>query len=332
MTNKKIGPIEILTGKYKSHVPYCTSLLIHGKDHDALIDCGGGKPVFDYLAGRNIRELFLTHYHIDHTWGAYLFKNAQITTNPYDLKKLSDVNELAKASGLYARYGKEGAKSWIKQQLESEEEKKGLKPRWKPVLGIADKVFPYDQKIETAGTSMYILHTPGHTEGYCCPYFPEHGVFFCGDFDLTSFGPWYNDADSDIDQFFASAERTLEVDAKYYVTAHHKGTFERSEYEPRLRRYMDKILEREEKTKRAVKRGVSPKDIVYEEIFYYRKTHEEKPRLMDSEILGIAKHLDHMIRHGYPFEDYFRDFCRHYGVHSEWLNYKSEPEKDETPA
>lgn len=332
MSHKKLGPIEILTGKYKSHVPYCTSLLVHGKDHDALIDCGGGKPVFDDLLARNIRELYLTHYHIDHTWGAYLFKDANIYINPYDLKKLSDVNELAKASGLYARYGEKGAQSWIKQQLNSEEDTMKLRPRWKPIFGITDKTFPYNQKIDAAGTQMYMLHTPGHTEGYCCPYFPEHGVFFCGDFDLTSFGPWYNDADSDIDHFFVSAKKTLEVDAKYYVTAHHKGTFEREEYEKRLQQYMGKILEREEKTKQAVHKGVMPKDIVYEEIFYYRRTHKEKPRLMDSEILGIAKHLDHLIRQGYPFEDYLHDFSDHFGLHLEWLNYKSEPEQNHTPA
>ncbi|HET7657789.1 MAG TPA: MBL fold metallo-hydrolase [Bacillales bacterium] len=327
MKRSKIGPIEIIPGEHESHVPYCTSLLVHGKDHDALIDCGGGKTAFDYLQKQNIRNLYLTHYHIDHIWGAYLFKDAEIAINTYDRKKLSDRDELARASGLYALCGEEGAKKRVKHLLENEQDAEELKPNWNPVLGITDKVYPYEKEIEIADTKMRILHTPGHTEGYCCPYFPEYGVFFCGDFDLTSFGPWYNDADSDIEQFFKSAERTLEVDAKYYVTAHHKGTFERSEYENRLRRFMDKIREREEKTRKAVQRGILPKDIVYEEIFYYRRTHTEKPHLMESEIIGIAKHLDHLIKQGCPFEAYFEAFNEHFGLHREWLNFRSKPDR-----
>ncbi|HEX7065865.1 MAG TPA: MBL fold metallo-hydrolase [Bacillales bacterium] len=325
MPIEKIGPIEILIGENNSKVPFSTSLLLNGVKESTLIDCGGGKTVFDYLKKKNIAEIYLTHYHLDHIWGAYLFPNAEISINPYDLKKISDPHELAKASGLYALYGEKEADRWMEQQLNKPETDE-LKLRWQPVLGITNRIFPYEKPIEVGGTTMTILHTPGHTEGYCSPYFPEYGVFYAGDFDLTSFGPWYNDADSDIDQFFKSAQRTLEVDAKYYVTGHHKGTFERSEYEQRLSVYMDKIHEREENTKTAIQKGVLPKDIVYQEIFYLLKNHRQHRRHMGPEVLGIAKHIQHLIKQGYPFEDYFHHFADCHSLQTDWLNYRSKPE------
>ncbi|HET7627414.1 MAG TPA: MBL fold metallo-hydrolase [Bacillales bacterium] len=321
MTYERIGPIEIVTGENNSHVPFSTSLLIHGKDEDALIDCGGGETAFRYLQQQNIQALFMTHYHIDHVWGAYLFPNARKAINEIDVKKINDPIELAKAGGRFALLGEDGAKKEIEQQLKKSDDGT-LKPRWAQVIGLTQDSYAYEKEIEAAGTKMIMLHTPGHTEGYCTPYFPEHGVLFVGDFDLTSFGPWYNDADSDIDAFFKSAERTLDVDAETFVTAHHKGTYSRQAYRERLHTYMNKIREREEKTKIAVQNGVHPKDIVYEEIFYFRKNHRATPRLLGSEIIGIAKHLEHLIKAGLPFKDYFHEFCAYHGLHAEWLNYK----------
>ncbi|HET7580454.1 MAG TPA: MBL fold metallo-hydrolase [Bacillales bacterium] len=324
MSPEKIGPIEIITGENQSKVPFSTSLLVNGKDGSTLIDCGGGKRAFDYLKHKKITDIYLTHYHLDHIWGAYLFPGARKTINPHDFRKLSDAHELANASGIYALYGKEKAERWIKKQMDKPEEDE-LKLRWKPVMNIADGCFEYEKPINVAGTTMIILHTPGHTEGFCCPYFPEYGVLLVGDFDLTSFGPWYMDADSDIDDFLASANRTLETDAKYFVTAHHKGSFSRKEYKERLKQYVGKVYEREEKTKTAVQQGVPPKDIVYQEIFYLIKNHREHRRYLDSEVLGIAKHLKRLIRQRYDFENYFADFVSYFNLHPEFLDYRSEP-------
>lgn len=331
MLYKKIGPVEIITGENNSRVPYCTSLLVHGKKEDALIDCGSGQPAFDYIKEQaDVRNIFLTHYHLDHTWGANRFNEATKWINPYDWNKLSDPYELAAASGITAQRGKEATKAWLERQKQKEETARGNKPLWMPVMDIADRVYPFEEPIEIANTTMTVLHTPGHTEGYCCPYFPEYGVMYVGDFDLTSFGPWYMNADSDIDAFFESSKRTLEVDANYYVTGHHKGTFERAEYEHRLSQYMDKIHEREEKTKNAIQKGVPPKDIVYQEIIYLLKNHRQSKRFLESEVLGIAKHIQHLIKQGYPFENYFRAFANSHGIHTGYLNYKSTPQTQQT--
>ncbi|WP_085523692.1 MBL fold metallo-hydrolase [Tuberibacillus sp. Marseille-P3662] len=325
MSVEKIGPIEIIMGETKSKVPFSTSLLLGGENESVLIDCGGGRDAFAYLTQKDISTIYLTHYHLDHIWGAHLFPNANVSINPYDLKKICNPYELAKASGQYALYGKEKAQRQVEHQCHQSRNDE-LKPRWGPVINIADDCYAYDQPIEVAGTTMTMLHTPGHTEGFCCPYFPEYGVLFVGDYDLTSFGPWYNDADSDINDFIASAKRTLETDAEYFVTAHHKGSFSRQAYQERLQQYIDKIYEREEKTKQAVQRGVQPKDIVYEEIFYFRKNHRQNRHYLGSEILGIAKHIERLIAQGYDFVDYFEQFRSHFHLDIDFLDYRSQPD------
>jgi len=88
-----------------------------------------------------------------------------------------------------------------------------------------------------------------------------------------------------------------------------------------LKRYINKIYEREEKTRSAVKRGVAPDEMIYEEIFYFRKNLEQNPQLVISEIVGIAKHLDRLVRNGEPFEAYFEAFLQHFQLTRENIFY-----------
>jgi glyoxylase-like metal-dependent hydrolase (beta-lactamase superfamily II) len=74
------------------------------------------------------------------------------------------------------------------------------------------------------GVAVEAMHLPGHTRGHSGFLMDE--VFFLSDIDLTGFGPYYGDAWSDLDQFEDSLARAREVDARWYVTFHHKGVIE----------------------------------------------------------------------------------------------------------
>lgn len=248
MTCEKIGPVEIIMGERESRNPFSTSLLIRGKEDCTLIDYGGGPSVYEFLLQQNIRQIFLTHYHPDHTSGTHLFSHAQIITNPYDYWRLTHPSEMAK-KGPFA-------------DLEYQQSKS--KPIGKPQL-----IYPYDQVLNMSGTNVIMLHAPGHSEGFCCPYFPDHGILHIGDIDLTSFGPWYFSPDSHIDQFIQSAKKMLEVDARYYTTSHKKGTVGRAEFREKLQPYLDKIEFREERIIHAVRSGCSPEELVWQDIFFY---------------------------------------------------------------
>ena len=45
----------------------------------------------------------------------------------------------------------------------------------------ADKFLKDEQEIDLAGFHIRVLHTPGHTPGGCCYYFPYEDVVFTGD-------------------------------------------------------------------------------------------------------------------------------------------------------
>ena len=61
------------------------------------------------------------------------------------------------------------------------------------------------QEQDSLGTSVRAIHAPGHTRGHCAFLVEPEGILFLGDIDLSSFGPFYGDAWSDLEDF----ERTL---------------------------------------------------------------------------------------------------------------------------
>jgi hydroxyacylglutathione hydrolase len=330
MNYERIGPIDVIFGERESRAPFSTVLLLRDGGDAVLIDCGAGHPAFSSVSREyRVQEIFLTHYHLDHIWGVYLFPQAHKWINPYDYRKLTSWHELAKASGVYAAEGERGGAAWVAAQQEAAESpppERDTAHAWGRVFGAVDRVYPYQQELMLAGIRAVMLHAPGHCEGYCCPYFPDHGVLHVGDFDLTSFGPWYCNADSDIDHFIQSARMTLEVDADYYVTSHQKGVVTRIEYRERLERYLEVIDRRDEKLRQAVKRGCSPQELLRQEVFYYAKNLAANPGLLRYQAIGIAKHLTRMVRRGEPWGDYVEHFFAAAGLDRRYLDVFSVPQ------
>ncbi|MCZ2105681.1 MAG: MBL fold metallo-hydrolase [Burkholderiales bacterium] len=98
------------------------------------------------------------------------------------------------------------------------------------------------------GVRVRAHHLPGHTAGHSALVVESEGVAFIGDIDLTGFGPYYGDATSDLDAFECSLARVREIDARVWVTSHHKGVVtERAEFLALLDRYAGKIAERDER-------------------------------------------------------------------------------------
>ncbi|ARD47978.1 hypothetical protein SporoP37_07350 [Sporosarcina sp. P37] len=317
----KIGPVEIMSDN-GGRIPLSTSLIIAGNEDSTLIDCGSGTKTFDYIQkNHTVHTIYLTHHHIDHVWGAQLFPDAEKLINKYDIEKVTDYHELAKSEGLYAVYGKEGVDKWIQDLKEKTYGNTVVDPKILHASGTHE----YNQVITMSGTDVMFIHAPGHTQGYCTPYVMDYGILLTGDIDLTSFGPYYGDAESDIDQFIQSARKTLETDAKYFVTSHHKGIFLREEYERELEKYLSIIERKEEKIKHLLKNGCSPGDLIHQEVFYYKNQSAHSPVRKKTEIISIVKHLKRLIDHGEPFADYLADFIRANNLHEEYLEYSNEP-------
>ncbi|SDI26820.1 MBL fold metallo-hydrolase [Natribacillus halophilus] len=316
MKIENIGDLELIEGRRNSKVPYSTSILVKGKNGkgDALVDIGTGKEGYEYInENHDIQDIFITHYHLDHVKGIPYFQNANIYVNEIDEHKLNDMEVLGKAMGTYALHGASVVNQWI-------EHNKNSQP-FADIMKRDKNLYPYDQTINVAGHDVQMLYAPGHCESYCCPYFPDEGVLVVGDYDLTSFGPWYNNADSDIDAFITSGEMTLNVDADYYVTFHHKGTFTRKEYEVALERYLAIIEERERKIIQLLKEGTAIEDLIHREVFYMKRNLEMAPLLLEFEIMGVAKHLKRLAKQNNYYEDHYQSFLDHHFAEPAYSDY-----------
>ena len=331
MNKHNIGPIEVIIGENHSRPPFSTSLLIKGKREDSLIDCGTGVKAFEYIKQEHrVSKVFLTHYHLDHTWGAHYFSDAAtFYTNPYDWIKMKNPKESAKAGGMFAALGEDGGQAWLKRRMEFNpniNHEPGKQDLRFPA-GLESQIYPYDESFDMSGVEVKMIHAPGHCEGFCCPYFPEYGVLLVGDFDLTSFGPWYFNADSDIDSFIQSARKTLEIDADYYITSHQKGIVEKEEYRYRLEEFLAIIDRREEKIIRAIEQDITPEDLVYQDVIYKRDHKKQNPRLVLIEKNGIIKHLKRLSKQNPKFRSYYDHFVKAHGMFLDYIEYKGTAQK-----
>ena len=123
-----------------------------------VIDPGGDiEDILALIAKHNlqVKQIVITHAHIDHVGGAMKLRAATgapilLNQNDYDLLKMLDTQA-----------------AWI-----------GMKSPGKVEI---------DQSVEQADTvragsiTANVLHTPGHTEGSVCLYFPAEKTLIAGD-------------------------------------------------------------------------------------------------------------------------------------------------------
>ncbi|MFC9156653.1 hypothetical protein ACFTT0_16920 [Streptomyces bauhiniae] len=91
-----------------------------------------------------------------------------------------------------------------------------------------------------------MVHLPGHTPGHSGFLIEPDGFLFVADIDLTSFGPFYGDARSDLTDFEASMRRCADIDARWYGTAHQKGVIEGAQEFRRGLTEFAEVIERRE--------------------------------------------------------------------------------------
>jgi hydroxyacylglutathione hydrolase len=277
---RKIGPIIIIEGPNNSKVPFSRSLYIEGNDK-VLIDTGADPQALLAVENQYGVELIVnTHYHPDHTLHNYLFKDAEKWINPLELETVQSIQGLAEGNGVYEEWGSKGVEA-----LQHHMPKK-----WVQSLGEITGAYQYDHEYHFGNVKTIFLHMPGHTKGYSCPYFPDLGVVFAGDFDMSSFGPWYFGTDGDIDQFILSSHRLLEIDADTFITGHQKGVFSREAYSEAMQRYLSIIDERDHTIEQYVRQGMNFDELTSIGIFYPKEMLNQL-MLKTWERTGIRKHL-----------------------------------------
>jgi glyoxylase-like metal-dependent hydrolase (beta-lactamase superfamily II) len=156
---------------------------------------------------------------------------------------------------------------------------------------------------ELGGVTVRAIHMPGHTGGHSVLFVEPDGVAFIGDIDLSGFGPYYGDACSDLAQFVDSLERMGGLDAKVWITSHHKGAVtNREDMLGLLARYRHRVTEREQAIMRALDgEGMSLPELVARRFLYPPGYHEIF--VDDVERKTIREHLKLLMREGRVVEE-----------------------------
>ena len=126
---------------------------------DTLPFPGETRQVIEYIERRApIKYVFYTHYHADHTYGGYLFRNAQVIAH-----------ELCRE--LLITRGDAGLKLARAQN-----------PSLADVqLRLPDIVFSGEMTLRLGGKTFVLTHSPGHTPDGITVYIREDKVLFAAD-------------------------------------------------------------------------------------------------------------------------------------------------------
>ncbi len=208
---RALGPcVTVLFGSQLGKYPDGNSVLVRGSDRSLLID--PSQSVHAASPALQVDQVLLTHAHEDHAAGLSAVRTEAISVHERDLAALQSVE------GLMALYGIPADR--IPAMTEFVTERFHFLG-WPSATG-----FDNGAAWDLGGVVVRAISSPGHTGGHCLFAIEQDEgptVVVTGDIDLSSFGPYYGDAGSSLDEFEATLRMLPDVVADHYVTFHHKG-------------------------------------------------------------------------------------------------------------
>lgn len=174
------------------------------------------------------RYVILTHYHADHTYGAFLFPEANVVAH-------------VKCRDLLAQLGA----SALEQAKAEEPELEGV------TIRLPDVTFDEGEiSLQVGGKVVRLIHTPGHTRDSIVVYLEDERVLFASDTVM----PVPSIVDGNLEAFKASLIKVAELPIENLVQGHGEVIL-RGEVQDVIKasiRYLDAIEARVEK---AIKSG-----------------------------------------------------------------------------
>ncbi len=295
------GCIRVIPGDSGGRFPFCNSLFIDDAVK-VVIDPGAGPDKLAEIKNKHHVDLVLnTHYHFDHIAYNYLFDQAEIRINEEESNCFRDRREIAARVSMVQVYGEEWVPGWLDRIARADSPQSPYTPQnrheWWLSTARLDGTYRWGDVLDFGRTRLEVIAAPGHTAGFSCFYFPNQGVVYTGDIDLTEFGPWYCGTDSDIDQFIATARHIARLDADTFITGHEQGVLTRAEFRHRLDAYLAIIEQREQRILSALTEPLDAKQVAALGLIYGKKY------LVDDwvrawEEVAVEKHLRRLVRKG----------------------------------
>ncbi len=286
LKQRNIGPLTVLFGAENGKYPHGNSLYINGRNLRGIVD-----PSLGVVARKGnlpaVDQILLSHVHEDHIAGVHLFPEAKVYTHEADAIGIKTFD------GMLNIYGFEGQTR--------EEFQKTLVDEFFFEVREDAQAFADGATFDFGGVRMEVMHTPGHTRGHSCFIFDwdnsDDRLVYLGDIELTGFGPYYGDAWSDLEDFEASLEKLRHLDAKYWLTFHHKGLIEdRDTFLKMLESFRAMIDYREQNLLAFLVHPRSMDEIVAHRFVYRPGTGGSMVDQVERRSMGM--HLERLIRNG----------------------------------
>jgi glyoxylase-like metal-dependent hydrolase (beta-lactamase superfamily II) len=275
------GAVTMLGGERAGKYPHGNSLLVAGGEETLIIDPSLAVVARDRPPPAD--RVINSHCHEDHIAGNHLYAGA-----PWSLHE-EDVVGIRSIEGMMGIYGMSpGTAAAFEEAIRRDFH---YRPRPEATSFRGGDLF------DLGGVSVRVVHTPGHTRGHCAFLIEPEGVLYLGDIDLTSFGPYYGDAWSSLEDFERSLALVRGIEARWYATFHHVGVLDgRAAFLERLDRFTAVIATRERRLLEFLCEPHTLEEIVRHR-FVYRPT-DAVPWADDVERRSMGQHLDRLLAAG----------------------------------
>lgn len=285
--------IFVIQGNNRSRSPFSNAVCVLDRTR-LLMDTGCGLDIIRHIgSAATIDSVILSHSHPDHTSGTWLLKEI---CNPDVAVPCQGSDSIARADKLASRF--------VSRDLEDLWKKAYL-----PVTGFRDFTFTSEYRdgseFSTGKNRFIALHTPGHLQDHYCLWEPDEKILVGFDIDLSPFGPWYGNPESDMELFAKSLEQIGRLPVEIYISSHARPV-KPPHFIKRLKAYVSALHDRD-----ASILAIIPKDsrIGIEEIVDASPIYCIDYRLHPDRILRfgetqmITKHVRHLIDMGRITED-----------------------------
>jgi glyoxylase-like metal-dependent hydrolase (beta-lactamase superfamily II) len=282
--------IFFIEGENRGRYPDCHSLLIRD-DISAIIDPACREELMRGVASENCVDIVLnTHYHEDHRIYNYCFEDAKLMVHQLDAHGYGSIDHFM--SGFSVVNSPVLKEIWHAFLLET--------CRYRPY--VVDDTFADGFEINLGHTTLKVIHTPGHSAGHCCFFFPREELIYLGDIDLTSFGPWYASNNSDIDDFLRSIEKVRELSPRMVVTSHGEGLVTEN-VDEHLAQYAHIVHRRDEMILDFLTQPHNLEEILALEVIYRRNQKAPDAFFYWDDRWMIEEHLKRLQRTGRIMQD-----------------------------
>lgn len=289
----RYGPVRVLFGDRGGRYPDGNAILVEGAHETVIID-----PALGVIPRRNalprVDRVINSHCHEDHIAGNHLFPDVPWHLHEADLPGLGSLDAMMAIYGFDAELDR-AFRPVIEEQFHYTPRPDAQAYRDGDIFDLGD-------------VAIEVIHMPGHTRGHCCLMIRwsedsgERRLLYLGDIELTSFGPYYGDAWSDLPDFERTLERVREVEADWYATFHHIGVLEgRDAFFERLDRFGAMIGKREARLLEYLREPHSLEEVVAHRFVY--RPGDPVPFADAVERRSMSQHIERLLVSGALVEE-----------------------------